>query len=67
MTLVKFGEFLERVIANDIGIQDEERSIAKSEDLFGKLERACSPEGFGLDREFDGDFVFFLVLGRVSS
>jgi hypothetical protein len=67
MAFVKFGKFLEGVIANHIGIQDEERSITKSKNFLSKLERACSPEGFGFDGEINANFIFLLVLELVSS
>lgn len=62
MLLVEFGEFLEWVFAGDVGIEDEEGRVVLAQNLLGKLERASGAEGLGLDREFDLDVVFLLVL-----
>lgn len=63
---MKVCEVLERVFANDIRVEDEERAIVFSEDLLSKLERTSCTKGFGFNREFDLDIVLFLILLSLS-
>lgn len=60
---VELEEIGEGVIANDVGVEDEEGGVVLEEDLLGEFEGTSSVEGFGLDGEFDVDVVLFLVLG----
>ena len=62
MALVKFGEFLEGIFADDIGVEDEEWRVILSEDLFGQLQGTGSSKGLCLDGEFDAHVVFLLIL-----
>lgn len=64
--LVEVGELLERVVADDVGIEDEEGGGILSEGFFGEFERAGGAEGFGFDGEFNVDVVFFFVLDVVT-
>ena len=66
MVTVELGQLLERIVADDIRIQDEERRIILTKDLLGQFQRASSAERFRFDGEFDLDVVFLLVLGCVS-
>lgn len=59
---VEFGKLLEGVVANDIGVEDEEGGGVLSEGFLGEFERAGGAEGFGFDGEFDVDVVFFGIL-----
>ena len=59
---VEIGELLEGVVADDVGVEDEERGGVFAEGLFGELEGASGAEGFGFDGEFNIDVVFFGVL-----
>ena len=43
------GEVRERVVADDIGIQDEERCIVFAQGFFCELQRASSTQGFRFD------------------
>jgi hypothetical protein len=52
---VEGGEIRKGVFADDIGVQDKEGRVILSEDLFCELERTCSAEGLGFDRECDFD------------
>lgn len=60
---VEVGELLERVVADDVGVEDEEGGGVLAEGLFGEFERAGGAERFGFDGEFNVDVVFFFVLG----
>ena len=60
--LVELGELAEGVVADDVGVKDEEGRGVLAEGFGGELERAGGAEGFGLDGEFDADVVFFFVL-----
>ena len=74
MGLVEVREFLEGVVANDIGVEDKEWRIILAQDLLSQLQRPRSAQGFGFDGEFNFDVVLFLVLnsriivstGRIS-
>lgn len=62
VVLVELKEILEGVVANDIGVEDEEGRVVLEEDLLGKLQRAGGVERLGLDRELNLDVVLLLVL-----
>lgn len=64
--LVELGELLERVLACDVGVEDEEGRVILAEDVLSELERAGGTEGLGLDGECDGDAVLLLVLHSQS-
>lgn len=59
---VEFGELLEGVFADYVGVEDEEGGGVFSEGFFCEFEGAGCAEGFGLDGEFDFHVVLFLVL-----
>lgn len=62
MLLVEFCQLLEGVIADNIGVEYEERGIVLPEDLFCQLERTGRPKWFGLNRKFDVDSILLLIL-----
>lgn len=62
MRLVKVCKLVKRVVADNVRIEDEEGSVIFSKSLFSQLEWAGRPKWFGLDREFNIDIIFFLVL-----
>lgn len=62
VSLVELSELSEGVFADDIAVQNEERSVILAEDLLSKLEGTSRTERLGLDGEFDVDAIFFLVL-----
>jgi hypothetical protein len=59
---VELGELLEGVVANDIGVQDEERRIILAQDLLRQLQRTSSAQRFGLDGELNVHTILLLVL-----
>lgn len=61
---VELGELLERVFADDVGVEDEERCVVFPEDLLGQFERSGCSQGFGFDGELNADFIFFFILCR---
>jgi len=62
---VEGEQLLEGVVADDVGVEDEEGGVVFAEDLLGELEGAGGAEGFGLDGEGDFDVEFgFVLLGR---
>jgi hypothetical protein len=64
---VESGQGMEGVLANDIGIENEERGNVFSKDLLGKLQGTGRPERLSLDREGDLDFVLFLNWSRLAT
>jgi len=62
MSLVEVGHLLERIVADDIRVENEERCVIFAENLFSELERTGGAEGFCLDGEFDADVVLCFVL-----
>jgi hypothetical protein len=62
--LVELGELLEGVVAGDIGVEDEEGGLVLAQNALGELQGAGRAEGFGFDREGDGDVVLFFVLHK---
>ena len=62
MCFVEVGELLEWIVADDIGIEDEERRVAFAQDFLCEFEGTGCTEGFRLDRKLNADVVFFLVL-----
>jgi hypothetical protein len=60
--LVESSELLERVIAGNISVQDEERGVVFAQNRFSKLQRASGTEGFCLEGECDLDVVLLLEL-----
>lgn len=59
---VEVGHLLEGVVADDVGVENEEWGVVFAENLFGELERTSGAERLGLDREFNLDVVLLLVL-----
>lgn len=62
MRLVECRKLSKRILANDIGVEDEERRIVLAENLLSELQRTSSAEGFRLDGECDANVVLLLVL-----
>ena len=62
--LVELGELLERVVAGDVGVENEEGRVVLAQDVLGELEGTGGTEGLGLNRECDGDVVLLLVLRK---
>lgn len=62
VVLVELQQILERVVADDIRVQDEEGGVVLGQNLLGELQGTGGVEGFGLDREFDVDVVLLLIL-----
>lgn len=60
--LVEVGELLEGVVADDIGVQDEEGRVVLAKDLLGQLQRAGGAQRLVLDGELYADVVLLLVL-----
>ena len=60
--LVEVSELGEWVVADDIGVQDEERGGVFAQGFGGEFEGAGGAEGLILDGEFDTDIVFLFVL-----
>jgi hypothetical protein len=67
MCLVEIGQLLERVVANDIAVKDEERGIILAEDFLCEFKGTSGAEWFSLDGELDADVVFFLKLHETAS
>ena len=61
---VEVGELLERVVADNVGVENEEWGVIFGEGLFGKFEGTGRAEGLGFNGEFNVDVVFFFVLER---
>ena len=59
---MELSELAERIVADDIRIQDKERRAVLSENLFRKLERPCSSQGLSLNRKLNIDIIFLFVL-----
>lgn len=55
MGLVEFGNLLERVLACDVGVQNEEGFVVLGQDFLGELKRTGGTERFGLKGEMDLD------------
>jgi hypothetical protein len=62
VVLVELQQLLKGVVADDIGVEDEEWRVVLQQDLLGKLQGTGGVEGFGLDGELDVDVVLLLVL-----
>lgn len=60
--LVESSQLLKRVIACDVGVEDEEGAVVLAKDLLSKLEGAGGAQRFGLDGEGDGDAKFLFIL-----
>jgi len=60
--LVELGELLEGVVADDVGVEDEEWGVVFAKNLLGQLQGTGGAEGFCLDGEFDADVVCLFVL-----
>ena len=56
------GEVCKRVIADDIGVQDEEWSIVFPQNFLCELERTRGAKGFGFNGESDFDIKSCFVL-----
>jgi hypothetical protein len=59
---VEIKELGERVVADDIGVEDEEWRVILCEDLLRELQGTGGVEGLGLNGELDVDTVLLLVL-----
>ena len=59
--LVEIGKLLEGVVADDIGVEDEEGRVVLAQDLLRQLERAGGAQRFGLDGELNVNIVFLLI------
>lgn len=64
VVLVESQEVLEGVVADDIGVEDEEGRVVLSENTLSKLQGSSGIEGLSLDGEFDVDVVLLLVLSQ---
>lgn len=62
VALVEIQQLLEGIVADDIGVENEEGGVVLGEDALGELERTTGVEGLGLDRKLNVDVVFCLVL-----
>ena len=60
--VVEVEQVPQRVLADDVGVQDKDRGVVLLEDLFGQLERTGGAQRLFFDREGDGDAVLFFVL-----
>ena len=47
--LVEFGELVEGVVTDDVGVEDEEGGGVFAEGFFGEFERAGGAQRFGFD------------------
>ncbi|EEQ38382.1 mannose-1-phosphate guanyltransferase [Clavispora lusitaniae ATCC 42720] len=56
--LVELGQFLEWVVANDIGVQDKEWRVILLQDLFSKLQRTSSSHWLFLEGKLNVNTVF---------
>ena len=63
MFLVECDEVLERVLASDVRVEDEEGSLVLEKGFGSQLQRASSAQGFCLDRKGDVDSEALGVLG----
>lgn len=59
---MEVGKVLERVIADDIRVENKEGAVILSENLLSKLQRTGSAQRLGLDGEGNLDIVLLLVL-----
>ena len=59
---VEGSQLAEGVVADDVGVEDEEGRGVFGEGLGGEFERAGGAEGLGFDGEFDVYIEFFFVL-----
>ena len=59
---MELGQLLERVVADNIGVENEKRGVVFSEDPLCQLERTSRPKWFRLDRELDVDSILLLIL-----
>ena len=66
MLLVELGKLFERVVAGDVGIEDEKRRVIFAENFLCELEGSSSTERFGFDRDLDFDLVLFFELERLN-
>ena len=62
MLFVELGKLLEGVVAGDIGVEDEEGSVALAEDALGELQGAGGAKRLGLYGELNVDLVEVLIL-----
>lgn len=62
VALVVLQQLGEGVLADDVGVEDEERGVVLEQDLLGQLQGTGRVEGLRLDGELDVDVVLFLVL-----
>lgn len=63
--LVEVRELLEWVIANDIGVEHEERAVILAENLLREFQRSSSAQWLGLDGELYPYVVLLLILPGV--
>lgn len=66
VVLVEGQKVLEGEVADNIGVEDEERRVVLGEDALGKLQGTSGVEGLSLDRELDVDAELLLVLQYAS-
>ena len=59
---VEFGQLGEGVVADDVGVEDEEGGRVFAEGFGGEFQGAGGAEGFAFDGEFDFDVVLLFVL-----
>ncbi len=61
---MKFCKLAEGIVADDIGVEDEEWRVILSKSLLCQFERTCGPQWFCLNGNLDIDIVFFSILWR---
>jgi hypothetical protein len=64
MALVKLGQLLERIVTDDIGVQDEEWRVVFGENILCQFQGTSGAEGFSLNGELDLYVVLLFVLFR---
>jgi hypothetical protein len=60
--LVESSKLLERIVAGNVGIQDEEWGVVFAQNSFSELQRTGGAEGFCLEGEGDSDVVLLFEL-----
>ena len=62
MRFMEVGQLGKGIVADDVGVQDEEGRGVFAESFGREFEGAGSTERLGFDGEFNADVVFFFVL-----